>query len=166
MVASVAAATVMLTGACDTGDGDPTGPSARPPAATTRTSSPDTTATAPSDLAAATAEVETNWERFFNPRTPIEERIALLQDGEQLSPMVEAFAAHPRYGQAKAAIEQVVFGTATTADVTYTLSLRGRPLPSAVGNAVLQDGTWKVSIPTFCSLAQVAGDIARAARCR
>ncbi|ATW52305.1 hypothetical protein [Streptomyces peucetius] len=73
--------------------------------------------------------------------------------------MVEAFAAHPRYGQAEAEVEQVVFATATTADVSYMLSLRGQPLPAALDNTVLQDGHWKVSVPTFCALAQVAGDI-------
>ncbi|NGO14571.1 hypothetical protein G5C60_45015 [Streptomyces sp. HC44] len=165
-VASVTAATALLAGACGNGDGNPAGPSPWPPAATTRTSPPPATATAPGDLAAATAEVETNWERFFHPRTPIKERIALLKDGEQLAPMVAAFAAHPRYGQAEAAVEQVVFATSTTADVTYTLTLRGWPLPTAVGNAVQQNGTWKVSVPTFCALAQAAGSIALAARCR
>lgn len=44
-----------------------------------------------------------------------------------------------------------VFATATTADVSCTLSLPGRPLPAALGNAVLEDGTWKVSVPTFCA---------------
>ncbi|MFC4467325.1 hypothetical protein ACFPH6_22820 [Streptomyces xiangluensis] len=166
MVASVAAATVMLAGACGNDDGNPAEPSPLPPAATTRTSPPPATATAPGDLAAATAEVETNWARFFHPRTPVKERTALLKDGEQLAPMVAAFAAHPRYGQAQAEVEQVVFATATTADVTYTLSLPGRALPSILGNAVLEDGTWKVSVPTFCARAQVAGDIALADRCR
>jgi hypothetical protein len=162
--ASVAVAAVCLIVSCGNDEGDDIGPSPRPPAATTPTAPP--TATVPPDLATATAEVERNWERFFNPRTPLAERVALVKDGKQMEAMVKAFAAHPRYGQVKAVVEEVVFATPTTADVSYTLYLRGRPLPVALGNAVLQDGIWKLSAPTFCALAQVAGDIPLAARCR
>src|SRR6185312_11492460 len=52
-----------------------------------------------------------------------------------------------------AKVTSVTFTGPTTAQVTYQL-LNGKQvvLPAASGQAVLQDGTWKVAKSTFCTL--------------
>ena len=44
------------------------------------------------------------------------------------------------------------------ADVKWTLLMNGAPvLPDQSGNAIQQDGTWKVSATTFCTLLAIQG---------
>ncbi|OKI12857.1 hypothetical protein A6A07_16510 [Streptomyces sp. CB03911] len=117
--------------------------------------------TAPADAAAAKTEVTTNWEKFFDPATPIADKAALLQGGEQLAPALQGFAGDPRVGQVKAQVTDVQFTSATDATVTYTLSLQGTVVqPDATGQAVLDNGTWKISRSTLCGLVQQTGTTA------
>ncbi|MGW4898586.1 hypothetical protein ACWEQL_41090 [Kitasatospora sp. NPDC004240] len=156
---------VAALAACGDDDGSTASPS--PTAATTAataTATPTATATAtaagtaPADVAAATAEVTTNWEKFFSPQTTITEKAALLQNGDQLTPVLEGFAQDPRVGQVQADVTDVAFSSATDAVVTYSLSLQGNVVePAATGQAVLDDGTWKVSRSTLCGLLAQAG---------
>ncbi|MER7703671.1 hypothetical protein ABTX81_12305 [Kitasatospora sp. NPDC097605] len=126
-------------------------------ATVTGTASPG--ATAPADPAAATTAITNNWQKFFDPTTPIPEKASLLQNGDVLLPVLEGFAQDPRIGQVKARVTNVEFTSATGATVTYELSLQGSVVePAATGQAVLENGTWKVSRSTLCGLlAQAAG---------
>ncbi|MFF2953817.1 hypothetical protein ACFVVU_21055 [Kitasatospora sp. NPDC057965] len=125
----------------------------------TGTTSPSPGATAPADPAAATSEITANWQKFFDPTTPIPEKAALLQNGDTLLPVLEGFAQDPRVGQVQAKVTNVAFTSATEATVTYELSLQGSVVePAATGQAVLDNGTWKVSRATLCGLlTQAAG---------
>ncbi|MFD7985334.1 hypothetical protein ACFV4M_18455 [Kitasatospora indigofera] len=117
--------------------------------------------TAPADPAAAKTAVTTNWEKFFDPATPIADKASLLQGGEQLAPALQGFAGDPRVGQVKAQVTDVQFTSATDATVTYALSLQGTVVqPDATGQAVLDNGTWKVSRSTLCGLVQQSGNTA------
>ncbi|MET9615661.1 hypothetical protein [Kitasatospora indigofera] len=119
------------------------------------------TGTAPADPAAAKTAVTTNWEKFFDPATPIADKATLLQGGEQLAPALQGFAGDPRVGQVKAQVTDVQFTSATDATVTYALSLQGTVVqPDATGQAVLDNGTWKVSRSTLCGLVQQSGNTA------
>ncbi|MFF2656151.1 hypothetical protein ACFVUH_02165 [Kitasatospora sp. NPDC058032] len=126
---------------------------------TTGTASPSPGATAPADPAAATTEITASWQKFFDPTTPIPEKAALLQNGDTLLPVLEGFAQDPRVGQVQAKVTNVAFTSATEATVTYELSLQGSVVePAATGQAVLDNGTWKVSRATLCGLlTQAAG---------
>lgn len=111
-------------------------------------------AAAPADPVAAEAEVRKNWETFFLTGNPPETSLALLEDADQLGEALQ-IAAKLRDPNAKqsAAVKKVTFTSETEADVTYDLSIGGTVvLPGAQGKAVLQDGTWKVSRTTFCTL--------------
>ncbi|MFJ5999989.1 hypothetical protein [Streptomyces sp. NPDC092370] len=138
----------------DSGGGSASTPPA--PTAERTTSAP---ATAPADRAAAEAEIKQNWQRFFDPKTSTEEKQAVLQNGDRMGPVLRAFSGDERGGQVQAKVTKVEFTSATEADVTYTLTLRGATaLPDASGSAVEQDGTWKVSAKTLCALVQLSGN--------
>ncbi|MFJ9691161.1 hypothetical protein [Kitasatospora sp. NPDC101183] len=133
--------------------------SAAPAASATATPTASASATAPSDPAAAKAEITTNWQKFFDPATPIPDKAKLLQGGDLLLPVLQGFAQDPRVGQVQATVTDVAFTDAADAKVTYSLSLQGTVVePSASGRSVLENGTWKVSRSTLCGLlTQAAG---------
>jgi hypothetical protein len=149
----------LLLAACSAGGASST-PAATPPAKTT---SPSPTATAgspapigsqPSSGPDATASVEADWTAFFDPTTPIQQRISLLQDGAKFRSYLEVQAqpglAHLTTEQATAAS---VFGTIAT--VTYNILVSGRTgsaLENLSGQAMFVGGTWQVSDADFCSL--------------
>lgn len=138
-----------------------TTPTSTPTETTTATSSPTATSTAngPADPVAATALVKKNWELFFDPKTPVADKEKYLQNGTVLAPLLQGFAADPRVAQVSSTVSNVAFTSPTTATVTYALSLQGTVVePNATGQAVLQDGTWKVSDSTLCGLVALTGN--------
>jgi hypothetical protein len=111
----------------------------------------------PSDPKAAEAEIKENWRTFFDPKTSLKDKQAVLENGERMAPVLQAFSGDERGGQVGAKVEKVAFTSPTEANVTYTLTLQGRTaLPNASGTAVEQDDTWKVSVKTLCALVQLS----------
>ncbi|MEV1066503.1 hypothetical protein [Streptomyces sp. NPDC050263] len=165
-VTALAAALVLLLtpalAACsDDGDSGAGTPSASAPGTTT--SAPAAT-NAPADPAAAEREIRQNWEKFFDPATSAEDKQAVLEHGEQMGPVLEAFSGDQRGAQVAAKVEKVEFTEPTEATVTYTLTLDGATaLPGASGTAVEEDGTWKVSVNSLCALVQLSGDASASA---
>jgi hypothetical protein len=149
-----AGGTVVGCGDDDYGGGDAT----ESPTRTATTASPSPTGNRPSDPAAAEKQIRENWQKFFDPATPIEEKRKYLQDGDRLYPNLRAFSDDPRGRQVGSEVKTVTFTSATGADVTYTLTLQGATaLPDAAGTSVLQDDVWKISAQTFCSLIRMSG---------
>jgi len=130
--------------------------------AATSTTAPATTApatTAPAtttgtiDAAAARAEITANWETFFRAASTIAERESLLENGSQYVAALTQRSKDPLQAQASAKVTAVQVTGPDRATVTYDVSLNGNvALPGAQGIAVLQDGVWKVSAQSFCSL--------------
>ncbi|WFB10272.1 hypothetical protein LRS74_26965 [Streptomyces sp. LX-29] len=161
-------AALLLFGAGAAGCGDDGGgtdePSPTRSVTPTKTASP--TGDEPSDPEAAEEEIEENWETFFDPATSRDEKAELLQDGSRLKPLLEAFSGDQRGEQVKAEVTEVTFTSATSADVTYALTLKGATvLPDASGVSVLQDGEWKVSHKTLCGLVELSEDAPQAPGC-
>ncbi|MFD5837044.1 hypothetical protein ACFWHV_26330 [Streptomyces collinus] len=126
------------------------------PTAERTTSAP---ASAPADRAAAEAEIKQNWQTFFDPKTSTEEKQAVLENGDRMGPVLQAFSGDERGGQVQAQVTKIEFTSATGANVTYTLTLKGATvLPDASGSAVEQNGTWKLSAKTLCALVQMSGN--------
>ncbi|GAA2825317.1 hypothetical protein GCM10010441_57290 [Kitasatospora paracochleata] len=147
---STTSAVAATSSAAATGSASPSGSAAASP-----------TGTAPADPAAATAEITATWEKFFSPQTTLADKGALLQNGDQLAPVLQGFASDPRVGQVQAKVTSVQFTSATEATVTYSLSIQGNVVqPDATGTAVLENGTWKVSRSTLCGLVQQSGNTA------
>ncbi|MFB8247848.1 hypothetical protein ACFY3O_18985 [Streptomyces sp. NPDC001046] len=157
---AVAAALVLALApalaACSDDSGGGGGSTPPTPTAERTTSAP---ASAPADRAAAEAEIRQNWQTFFDPQTSTEDKQAVLENGDRLGPVLRAFSGDERGGQVQAQVDKVEFTSATAADITYTLTLKGATvLPDASGSAVEQDGTWKVSAKTLCALVQLSGN--------
>ncbi|MEV8587462.1 hypothetical protein [Streptomyces sp. NPDC051180] len=143
-----------LAGCSDDGDSSG-GTSPTPPPGVTE-QSPGSAG--PADPAAAKAEITRNWTAFFDPGTPTTEKVGLLENGEQLRPVLAAFAADKNAAMTSAKVTGVEFTSATDANVTYDLLVGGTPaLPGSQGTSILQDGTWKVSVKTLCGLVELSG---------
>ncbi|UUS34711.1 hypothetical protein NRO40_05545 [Streptomyces changanensis] len=125
------------------------------------TGSPTGATDAPADEAAARKEVEKNWTAFFDPETPTDEKVRLLENGEQMRPVLSAFGKDANAAKAAAKVKEVDFASATQANVTYDLVVGTSPaLTDSKGTAVYQDGIWKVSRSTLCALVKISGNAA------
>jgi hypothetical protein len=122
-------------------------------------STPGTSATSGASPSAAgsggsaVAEITANWTAFFDPKTPVAKRLSLLQDGQMFASVIRAQAGGGLQSSASAQVSKVTLTSPTQAKVTYSIVVAGTPaLPNQSGVAVLQGGTWKVGLASFCSL--------------
>lgn len=121
---------------------------------TTTVGSPAPIGSQPSSGPDAVASVKANWTAFFDPTTPIAQRILLLQDGAKFKGYLEVQA---QPGSAHLTTEQVTAVTLAEAQaiVTYNILIRGvtsSALTNQSGQAIFSSGTWQVSDADFCSL--------------
>ncbi|MFH8345732.1 hypothetical protein [Streptomyces sp. NPDC018045] len=166
--ALAAAVLLMTAGAAGCGDAEdsgqraPSGASSGPEGSRTGAAtagSPSSTGGEPADPAAAERQIKENWRKFFDPKLSNAEKAKYLQDGEDLQLLLEAFNGDQRGQQVAARVSAVRFTSATAADVTYSLTLKGATaLPNAKGAAVQQDKVWKVSLKTLCALVGMSGN--------
>ncbi|WP_175411205.1 hypothetical protein [Streptomyces sp. TRM64462] len=173
--AALAAAAILvllpLATACgdDNGDGAvETPPVPTPTAIAPTTVQPTGTPPAeqPADPAAARQEIEENWATFFNAQASTDDRIDVLENGEQLRQVFTNFADDPNASRTSAKVTDVTFASPTRAEVTYDLMVgTATPLPAAKGTAVLEDDTWKVSQTTLCALVKLSGNAAAVPGC-
>ncbi|HUD77155.1 MAG TPA: hypothetical protein VMR00_04830 [Streptosporangiaceae bacterium] len=104
-------------------------------------------------MSAGTTAITTDWEAFFNAKTPTSKRVALLQDGSQFASVIKAQAGSGLAALATAKVTHVTVNSPTQATVTYEILVSGTPeLKNQTGTAVLQNGTWKVGVASFCGL--------------
>lgn len=102
---------------------------------------------------AAKSAIKSNWVTFFNGKTPVPRRVALLQNGQVFAPIIEAQAGSPLAMAATAKVTKVTLVSATAANVVYSILVSGSPaLTNQHGVAVYEDGTWKVGDASFCGL--------------
>jgi hypothetical protein len=133
--------------ACSSSSSSPpaASPSAKPSASSTSSVS--------SAVSADEKAITTNWTAFFNPKTPVAQRVNLLQDGSAFASVIKAQAGSALAGSASAQVTKVTVITTSEAAVTYNVLLAGTPaLKNQAGTAVYQDGTWKVGVASFCGL--------------
>jgi hypothetical protein len=145
--AALAATGCLILAACG-GGGSPASP--KPTASATAAAEP---VSGPAAVAAITA----NWKTVFNGKASIPSRLALVQDGPQVTAFVEA-QAKTSFGAAAsgstATVSSVTITSPTQATVHYQVLLLGTPLlKNQVGAAVYLNGIWKVAIASFCGLA-------------
>ena len=104
-------------------------------------------------MSADQKEITANWTAFFNPKTPVSQRVSLLQDGSQFASVIKAQASSTLASEATAQVTKVTVITSSKAQVTYSILVAGTPeLKNQAGTAVYQDGTWKVGVTSFCGL--------------
>jgi hypothetical protein len=123
------------------------------PATTPAASSPATSSSSGTGSAADAAAVKKNWEAFFNAKTPVSQRVALLQDGSQFQSIISSQAGSGLAAAATAKVTHVTVSSPTQATVSYEILISGTPeLKNQTGTAVNQGGTWKVGVSSFCGL--------------
>jgi len=127
------------------------------------TPTPGTSSSAPSSSAAAEpttgsgaiAAIKANYAAFYNAKTPLSRRVALIQDGSMFRAAIKAQLSNTFASTATAKVSTVKLTGAGQASVVYTISALGSPLlKNSHGVAVYQGGIWKVGAATFCSLLQ------------
>jgi hypothetical protein len=97
--------------------------------------------------------IAADWVAFFNPKTPVSKRVALLEDGADFQAIIQAQANSTLESEASATVTKVALTSPTQADVTYSILLEGQAaLPDQGGVAVLEGGVWKVGVTSFCGL--------------
>lgn len=130
-----------------------TTPIPNPPATTDGTES-----STPVSLSGDEATIAANWTTFFDGSQPVTGKADLLQNGDQYAAELEAQAASPLTKGVTVEVSAVTIGSDSTAEVTYSLLLGGIPaLADQKGQAILEDGVWKVGEASFQALLALQG---------
>lgn len=151
-VASAATVTILLGAGLAGCGGGSSG------SASSASSSPKASPTS-SATSASSADVQAitqNWQTFFSKDTPVDQKVALLQNGQAMKAAIAAFSHDPRMAQTTAKVTSVQ-PSGDTATVHYQILVNSQVmLPDAVGQAVRENGTWKVGDQTLCGLLALA----------
>jgi hypothetical protein len=156
LAATVAACSSSSTSAAGAPSASASAPA--PASSAASPSAPASSAAAPSSSAPAAggnakAQITANWEAFFNGKTGAAKKISLLQNGDKFSAIIKAQAGSGLASTAGAKVTAVVVNSATSATVSYDITLSGTTaLPNQTGTAVYEDGMWKVGDVSFCQL--------------
>lgn len=115
-------------------------------------SSPTPAAAGSSGSSGAASVIKSNWQQFFNGKTSAATRISLLQNGQTYASIIKAQSGTGLAASATATVTGVVMESATTATVSYNIGVSGASLNNQTGEAVYEDGVWKVADGSFCAL--------------
>lgn len=144
-VPEILVACALAAGMAACGSSSPKAPSATP--------SGNASSPAAGSVGAPAKAIAANWTAFFDAKTPVPKRVGLLQDGSQFASIISSQAGSSLASEASAKVTKVAMVSATQANVTYSILVAGQSmLPNQAGVAVLQDGTWKVGVTSFCDL--------------
>lgn len=117
------------------------------------TSAPSSPAAGSSAASSAQSQIAKNWEAFFSGKTSFAKSLSLLQDGSAFRSALRAQSTSSLAKEASVKVTKVTVVSPSKADVTYTILLSGSPvLPNQKGEAVKENGTWKVGVASFCGL--------------
>jgi hypothetical protein len=107
----------------------------------------------PSDVALSTADVRHAYETAYDGAGPAATRDALIDDTHGLDEVWMKLVSQNGAVMAglRVHIDNVVFESATRAAVQYTITAPGYSFTGRFGEAVLVDGTWKVTRSTICN---------------
>jgi hypothetical protein len=148
----VLALAALLLAACS-GGGSGNGHSSTPTAPATSSPPSSSAAAEPTTGSGAVAAIKSNWATFFNAKTSLAGRLALLQNGQALAAVIRAQSKNTLATTATSKASNVTLTGAKQASVLYTIYVGGQPaLKNKHGVAVYQDGVWKVGLVSFCGL--------------
>jgi hypothetical protein len=143
-----------LAACSSSGNSSSSGASSSPSSAPS--SSAPVSSASPASSSGAASTIAANWATFFNAKTPVAKRVSLLQDGQTFQSIIKSQAGSGLAASATAKVTKVTMVSPTQAKVTYSILIGGQPaLANQAGVAVLQDGTWKVGLASFCGLLAV-----------
>ena len=163
------------TGCSSSGDGSKTNTGGTSSQTSTSSSAPAPTTSAPvvssppADSssaagtpadAATTAAVTKAYTTFFGGTKDPAALIADLQNGPKLSAALAQESSNPTAATLTATVSAVTLVNPHVANETWTLLSKGSPLlTNTSGQAVLEDGTWKLAAGTFCGLVAASGTV-------
>jgi hypothetical protein len=153
----IAGACLLAAGAAACGSSAPPSPKTSPPSPSNQISTSPMTSPATGSTTAAAATITANWEKFFNFATPAAQRVPLLEDGSEFNSIIQSELKDPLYSGAHGKVVSVTGITPTQATVKYDVLLGSTVATTQTGTAVYQDGTWKVSAGSFCTLLILEG---------
>ena len=107
--------------------------------------------------AAARAQIKSAYIKFFSGKTPVSDRVAVLQNGSRFKGLVTSFANNPLAKNVNVTVSSVTIEGGNKAKVVYTVKLGGAGLPKQTGTAVLENGSWKVGYASLCKLVALQG---------
>ena len=107
--------------------------------------------------AAAQAQIKSAYAKFFSGRTPVSDRVAVLQNGQKFKGLVTSFANNPLAKNVNVTVSSVTLRGPDRAKVVYIVKLGGAGLPKQTGTAVRENGTWKVGDVSLCQLVALQG---------
>jgi len=114
--------------------------------------------------AQAKAKITANWEKFFDPAIPVEQKKDIVENYNALLPTLKAQSSNPQAQSIKAKVSDVTLSGDKAATVKYDIvnSKDGTPLlPGASGTAVKNGDNWQASQQTFCQLVKLADQNAK-----
>jgi hypothetical protein len=145
-----ACAVAGLVAAC--GSSSPSSSSSTPPSTSSSSPAATPTSSAPA-TGSAQADIKANWTKFFAASTPVSTRVSLLEDGSQFASIIQAQHGSTLAKVASAKVLSVGMVSSSQALVKYDILADGAvALSNESGVAVLQNGTWKVGVQSFCGL--------------
>ena len=107
--------------------------------------------------AAARAQIKSAYVKFFSGKTPVSDRVAVLQNGSRFKGLVTSFANNPLAKNVNVTVSSVTLEGGDNAKVVYTVKLGGAGIPKQTGTAVRENGTWKVGYASLCKLVALQG---------
>jgi ABC-type glycerol-3-phosphate transport system substrate-binding protein len=107
--------------------------------------------------AAARAQIKSAYVKFFSGKTPVSDRVAVLQNGSKFKGLVTSFANNPLAKNVNVTVSSVTIEGGDNAKVVYTVKLGDAGLPKQTGTAVRENGTWKVGYASLCKLVALQG---------
>ena len=127
---------------------------------TTAPTLPPSSGDEPADPETARAAIAEAYTTAFDGSLTVGERRAHIEDSDELAPFMDTSTApYPDILERQTVtLGDIVFLDAERAALVYTLDYGGRSAPQTdVGYAVLDDGRWKVSRETVCTLMMRGG---------
>lgn len=104
------------------------------------------------------AAVKQAWTSFFSGSTSAADKIKLLQNGQEFSQIINEATGLAISKTSSATVSKVVVNSPTSATVTYSIDLGGKPaLQNQTGTAVRVNGSWLVGDSSFCALLALEG---------
>jgi uncharacterized surface protein with fasciclin (FAS1) repeats len=113
--------------------------------------------------AQAKAKITANWEKFFDPSIPVDQKKNIVENYNALLPILQAQSSNAQAQSIKAKVADVTLQD-KQATVRYDIvnSKDNTPLlPNASGVALKVGDNWVVSQQTFCQLIKLADQNAK-----
>lgn len=155
--AALPVAAVLLLAGCSDDDDDkgssttsPSAPATSAPATPPAPASSAPAAANPATFSADQKGASDAYTKLFDASTPVDQRKALIQDADQIAPLLDALLANPAIGSASVKVNDVTV-TGDKAQVKFDVLLGGVPAYGGqTGDAVKQNGKWLVGKGTLC----------------